>query len=298
MGPLVPPQTTRDRSTIVLFTAQLSIDFLHHFAARLTRSRDRVVSNSYILLLPSRHLGTLSMQNAEAGPGPTTARIKLTVPSAAPSQAPPTVSQYDNDGALAVTSGQRTSSNQLPPGTQNDLGGHDVSQHHNASSQPVNTDVPVPSGPLRGVGRGNGRGRGRGRGSRGGRGGAARGTARPMGDGLQRRQNPTRSAGAKATSQIRAQGMDESEPSSSSRRVTLSFNKNGGGIRVSGESARKSSFLGDYDRDLDENPTEPLVFEEQFLLRVPERIANNLRERVKGKTKGLDGVEIKFLGEQ
>lgn len=67
---------------------------------------------------------------------------------------------------------------------------------------------------------------------------------------------------------------------------------------MSGESARKSSFLGDYDRDLDENPTEPLVFEEQFLLRVPERIANNLRERVKGKTKGLDGVEIKFLGEQ
>jgi hypothetical protein len=31
-------------------------------------------------------------------------------------------------------------------------------------------------------------------------------------------------------------------------------------------------------------------------LRVPERIASNLRERVKGKTKGLDGVEFKFLG--
>lgn len=118
---------------------------------------------------------------------------------------------------------------------------------------------------------------------------------RPPADDRQRRQNPTRTAGAKAVSQIRAQGRDEAEPSNS-RKLTLSFSKNGGGIRLTGESARKSSFLGDYDRDLDENPSEPLVFEEQFILRVPERIAENLRERVKGKTKGLDGVEIKFLG--
>lgn len=59
---------------------------------------------------------------------------------------------------------------------------------------------------------------------------------------------------------------------------------------------RKTSFLGEYDRDLDENPQEPLAFEEQFILRVPDSIAGSLREVVKGKGKGMEGVEIKFLG--
>jgi transcription initiation factor TFIID subunit 7 len=77
--------------------------------------------------------------------------------------------------------------------------------------------------------------------------------------------------------------------------LTLSFNKNGA-TREDTESGRKTSFLGEYDRDLDENPTEPLAFEEQFILRVPESMAGSLREMVKGKTKGLDGVEFKFLG--
>ena len=59
---------------------------------------------------------------------------------------------------------------------------------------------------------------------------------------------------------------------------------------------RKSSFLGEYDRDLDENPDDPLAFEEQFILRVPGKISNGpngLREVVKGKGKGLEGVEFK-----
>ncbi len=59
------------------------------------------------------------------------------------------------------------------------------------------------------------------------------------------------------------------------------------------------SFLGEYDRELDEEPIEPLAFEEQFILRVPKEIAEGskgLREMVKGKGKGLDGVEMKFLG--
>jgi transcription initiation factor TFIID subunit 7 len=82
----------------------------------------------------------------------------------------------------------------------------------------------------------------------------------------------------------------------SSRRVTLSFNKNG--ISKSGdEFGRKTSFLGEYDRDLDEHPNEPLSFEEQFVLRVPDSVAGKLREMVKGKGKGLEGVEFKFLGE-
>lgn len=66
--------------------------------------------------------------------------------------------------------------------------------------------------------------------------------------------------------------------------------------------ARKSSFLGEYDRELDEDPQDPLAFEEQFILRVPPEVADGkngeggLREMIKGKGKGLEGVEFKFLG--
>ena len=72
-----------------------------------------------------------------------------------------------------------------------------------------------------------------------------------------------------------------------------------GGGGKGGGSGRLTSFLGEYDRGLDENPDDPLAFEEQFILRVPERLAggpNGLREMVKGKGKGLEGVEFKFLG--
>jgi transcription initiation factor TFIID subunit 7 len=65
--------------------------------------------------------------------------------------------------------------------------------------------------------------------------------------------------------------------------------------------ARQNSFLGEYDRELDENPDEPLAFEEQFILRVPPAIADGrgnevgLRDLLKGKGKGLDAIEFKFL---
>jgi hypothetical protein len=68
-----------------------------------------------------------------------------------------------------------------------------------------------------------------------------------------------------------------------------------------GYDGRMTSFLGDYDRELDENPDEPLEFEEQFILRVPREVAEGrkgevgLREMIKGK--GLEGLEMKFLGE-
>ncbi|RSH87735.1 uncharacterized protein EHS24_000251 [Apiotrichum porosum] len=71
-----------------------------------------------------------------------------------------------------------------------------------------------------------------------------------------------------------------------------------------GEAAggRHTSFLGEYDRELDEQPDEPLAFEEQFILRVPPHVADGgkgsdggLRDLVRGKGRGLDGVEFKFL---
>ena len=61
---------------------------------------------------------------------------------------------------------------------------------------------------------------------------------------------------------------------------------------------RLPSFLGEYDRELDENPDEPLAFEEQFILRVPKNVAGDLSEMVKKKGNGLDGVHFKFLGEE
>jgi transcription initiation factor TFIID subunit 7 len=63
------------------------------------------------------------------------------------------------------------------------------------------------------------------------------------------------------------------------------------------QTHKTDSFLGGYDRMLDENPEEPLYFEEQFILRVPREVAegkDGLRERV--KKGGLDGVEFKFFG--
>ena len=86
------------------------------------------------------------------------------------------------------------------------------------------------------------------------------------------------------------------EQASKVQKLKLSF-KTGG----SGDSAftRKTSFLGEYDRELDENPDDPLAFEEQFILRAPREVADGkdgLRELIKGKGKGLNGIEFKFLG--
>lgn len=70
-------------------------------------------------------------------------------------------------------------------------------------------------------------------------------------------------------------------------------------IRADG---RLNSFLGEYDRELDEDTDEPLEFEEQFILRVPKEVEMGrggevgLREMIKGKGKGLEGIEFKFLG--
>ncbi|WVR08504.1 hypothetical protein IAU60_005559 [Kwoniella sp. DSM 27419] len=84
--------------------------------------------------------------------------------------------------------------------------------------------------------------------------------------------------------------------------LKLSF-KPGAGSGTEASGARQTSFLGEYDRELDDHPEEPLHFEEQFVLRVPREVAEGkgegtgtgLRDMVKGKGKGLEGVEFKFL---
>lgn len=64
-----------------------------------------------------------------------------------------------------------------------------------------------------------------------------------------------------------------------------------------------SHIFGDYNRDLESDPEEPLVFEEQFILRVPQEVlegdkehgVKGLAEMVKAK-KEIEGVSIKFKG--
>ncbi|BEJ02973.1 hypothetical protein CcaverHIS641_0101480 [Cutaneotrichosporon cavernicola] len=81
-------------------------------------------------------------------------------------------------------------------------------------------------------------------------------------------------------------------------KLKISFKAGG---EASASAGRLNSFLGEYDRELDEHPDEPLAFEEQFILRVPQKVADGvggepgLRDLVRGKGKGLDGVEFKFL---
>lgn len=193
-------------------------------------------------------LYTYIMDNAEPGPGPSTARIKLTLPA-----------------------GFR------PPPPQ---GGTGAAEQLPSGAGPTHT---YPNGPGPRGGRGTRRRRGTG--SSRARGGGASGL----------RHNPPRHSSVRASTRIsQLSDADNTDPNST-RRLTLSFNKNGT-AKHGVEDGRKTSFLGEYDRDLDENPTEPLAFEEQFILRVPESIAGGLREMVKGKTKGLEGVEFKFLG--
>lgn len=89
---------------------------------------------------------------------------------------------------------------------------------------------------------------------------------------------------------------DDEQPIRRSTKLSLKVNGRG--------SSKNTSFLGEYDRELDDDPTEPLHFEEHFILRVPKEVAvgkgdgtgTGLRELAKGKGKGLEGIEFKFLG--
>jgi transcription initiation factor TFIID subunit 7 len=73
---------------------------------------------------------------------------------------------------------------------------------------------------------------------------------------------------------------------------------------LTGERGEGTSFLGDYDRELDEHPEEPLAFEEQFILRVPKEVAEGtggkhgegLRDLIKNRKIDNGDVSFKFLG--
>ncbi|ORY29634.1 TAFII55 protein conserved region-domain-containing protein [Naematelia encephala] len=123
------------------------------------------------------------------------------------------------------------------------------------------------------------RGRGRGRGGRGAVPGGGRASTRI----------------SQRTEASKTHGHSHAHGPGHGHGLKLSLKVGGG---EGGNAGRKTSFLGDYDRELDENPDDPIAFEEQFILRVPESVAegpNGLREMVKGKGKGLEGVEFKFL---
>lgn len=62
-------------------------------------------------------------------------------------------------------------------------------------------------------------------------------------------------------------------------------------------------FMGNYERELDDDPNEALMFEEQFILRVPEQVAlGNMATGTKGLAeivgakREIPGVAIKFKG--
>jgi len=175
------------------------------------------------------------------------------------------------------------------------------------SSSTGNHDPDSDYRPLSGPGSRGGRGSGRLRGSGSGR-GRGRGSGRGRGRGGGRGSRGGMRASTRISERI-ASGPNINPSSSSSSKIQslkLSFKTSGGGGNGNESSGgRMMSFLGEYDRELDENPEDPLAFEEQFILRVPKEIAEGttgngkvegLRELVKGKGKGLDGIEFKFFG--
>jgi transcription initiation factor TFIID subunit 7 len=88
----------------------------------------------------------------------------------------------------------------------------------------------------------------------------------------------------------------------SSARIKLKFSHKGEQHKL--PPGHFMSPFGEYTRELDEDPEEPLAFEEQFILRVPKEVAMGDPKRgIKGlnqlldERKEIDGVWFKFKGE-
>jgi transcription initiation factor TFIID subunit 7 len=87
----------------------------------------------------------------------------------------------------------------------------------------------------------------------------------------------------------------------SSARIKLKFSQKGEQHKLA--PGHFMSPFGEYTRELDEDPEEPLAFEEQFILRVPKEVAMGDSKRgVKGlnqlldERKEVEGVWFKFKG--
>jgi transcription initiation factor TFIID subunit 7 len=88
----------------------------------------------------------------------------------------------------------------------------------------------------------------------------------------------------------------------SSARIKLKFSQKGEQHKL--PPGHFMSPFGEYTRELDDDPEEPLAFEEQFILRVPKEVAmGDPKKGVKGlnqlldERKEVDGVWFKFKGE-
>ena len=126
--------------------------------------------------------------------------------------------------------------------------------------------------------------------------GSGRGTGRGRGRGVGRPGRTSTRLSTRTAANGTYGGSTGGSSKANVKSIKISFK--GAGAKSEAEGGSQLSFLGEYDRELDEDPKDPLAFEEQFILRVPREIADGpsgLREAVKGKGKGLDGLEFKFL---
>jgi transcription initiation factor TFIID subunit 7 len=84
--------------------------------------------------------------------------------------------------------------------------------------------------------------------------------------------------------------------------LKLKFSDKGEVQKVQG--GQLTSFLGNYSREADSDPDEPLVFEEQFILRVPDKVVRGDKEKgIKGiktlleEKKEVNNAFFKFKGQ-
>jgi len=135
----------------------------------------------------------------------------------------------------------------------------------------------------------------------------AAGSERGRGSGRGGRGQPPRTGGAGrgaaplASSSVVGQRATRSVNRPHVARLKLKFSDKGEVQKVQG--AKLTSFLGNYSREADSDPEEPLVFEEQFILRVPDKVVRGDKEKgIKGiktlleEKKEVNNASFKFKG--
>jgi transcription initiation factor TFIID subunit 7 len=112
---------------------------------------------------------------------------------------------------------------------------------------------------------------------------------------------PGRLAAPLASSSVVGQRATRSVNRPHVARLKLKFSDKGEVQKVQG--GKLTSFLGNYSREADSDPDEPLVFEEQFILRVPDKVVRGDKEKgIKGiktlleEKKEVNNASFKFKG--